>query len=234
MERIDKVISNQLGYSRKEVKELIHQKRIQINDRLVLKTDEKVDFQKDKILVDGKELEVKKFVYFLLNKPKGYVSSTEDPNDKIVLDLIPDEYRHRNLFPAGRLDKDTTGMMIITDDGEFAHEILSPKKHVPKTYLVTIDIPLTSEMQDGFSKGVSLIDGICKPATLEIIDEYQAKVILMEGRYHQIKRMFGVYQAKVLELKRIQMGGLSLPEELEEGQIQELSEEQLRRIYDRS
>ncbi len=233
MERIDKVISNQTGYSRKEVKELVRAKRVKVNDQLVLKSDEKVDLEKDHLFLDERELIIQKYVYLILNKPKGYVSATEDKNDLTVLELVPDEYRHRNLFPAGRLDKDTTGMMIITDDGEFAHEILAPKKHVTKTYLVTVDIPLTKEMQEGFLQGVELIDGVCKTSTLEILDEYHAKVILTEGRYHQIKRMFGVYKAKVLELKRVSMGNLFLPDDLEEGQCRELTEEELRRVYDR-
>jgi len=167
MERLDKVISNQIGYSRKEVKDLVKQKRITINGDIALKSDVKVDVLVDKIFVDGEEISFKKFVYLMLNKPKGYVSATEDKNMPTVLELVPDEYLHRDLFPAGRLDRDTTGLMLITDDGEFAHNILSPKKHVKKTYNVTIDIPMTEEMVIGFKNGVNLIDGECK-----IIDEY--------------------------------------------------------------
>jgi len=230
MERLDKVISNQTGYSRKEVKELLKQKRIKVNDNSNCKPEMKVDSTKDKIEIDNQYLEIQKHVYLILNKPKGYVSATEDRNDQTVLDLISEEYRHRNLFPAGRLDKDTTGMMVITDDGEFAHDILSPKKHVEKEYLVEIDIPLTEEMQEGFLKGVLLNDGICKASTLEIIDTYTAKVTLTEGRYHQIKRMFGMYKAKVIELKRIRMGKLYLPENLEEGQFRELQIEEIEKI----
>ena len=123
--------------------------------------------------------------------------------------------------------------MLITDDGVFAHEILSPKKHVPKTYLVEIDIPLTKEMQEGFQRGVVLKDGVCKASSLEIIDTYQAKVTLTEGRYHQIKRMFGTYQAKVLELKRLSMGNFTLPIDLNEGEIRELTKEELSLIKER-
>ena len=230
MERLDKVISNQTGYSRKEVKELLYGKRVKVNDEIVRKPEFKVDPEKDIIVLDNQVLGIQKFVYLVLNKPQGYVSATEDKIDPTVLELVPDEYLHRNLFPAGRLDKDTTGLMIITDDGEFAHEILSPKKHVKKTYLVTIDIPLTKEMQEGFAKGVKLNDGECKSASLEILDTYQGKVILTEGRYHQIKRMFGMYKAKVLELKRISMGNFILPKDLEEGEIRELTKEELEQI----
>lgn len=230
MERLDKVISSQLGYSRKEVKELIKRKRVSVNNQLVDKSDYKINLETDKVSVDNQELTIKKYLYLILNKPKGYVSATTDNKDRTVLDLVPQEYLHRNLFPAGRLDKDTTGLMIITDDGNFAHEILSPKKHIKKTYNVTIDIPVTLEMVDGFQKGVNLNDGECKSAKLEITGKYTALVTLTEGRYHQIKRMFGCFKAKVLELERISMGKLTLPENLKSGECRELTEEELKKI----
>lgn len=230
MERLDKVISSQLGYSRKEVKELIKRKRVSVNNQLVNVSDYKVNLDTDTISVDNQELTIKKYLYLILNKPKGYVSATTDNKDRTVLDLVPQEYLHRNLFPAGRLDKDTTGLMIITDDGNFAHEILSPKKHIKKTYNVTIDIPVTLEMVDGFEKGVNLNDGECKSAKLEITGTYTAIVTLTEGRYHQIKRMFGCYKAKVLELKRLSMGNLTLPVNLKPGECRELTEKELKKI----
>lgn len=233
MERLDKVISNQIGYSRKEVKDLVKQKRITINGNVALKSDVKVDVLVDKIFVDGEEISFKKFVYLMLNKPKGYVSATEDKNMPTVLELVPDEYLHRDLFPAGRLDRDTTGLMLITDDGEFAHNILSPKKHVKKTYNVTIDIPMTEEMVIGFKNGVNLIDGECKEAELTITGEYTGVVVLTEGRYHQIKRMFGCFGAKVVELERIGMGDFCLPEDLELGECREFSNEELKQVQGR-
>lgn len=233
MERLDKVISNQIGYSRKEVKDLVKQKRITINGDIALKSDVKVDVLVDKIFVDGEEISFKKFVYLMLNKPKGYVSATEDKNMPTVLELVPDEYLHRDLFPAGRLDRDTTGLMLITDDGEFAHNILSPKKHVKKTYNVTIDIPMTEEMVTGFKNGVNLIDGECKEAELTITGEYTGVVVLTEGRYHQIKRMFGCFGAKVVELERIGMGDFFLPEDLELGECREFSNEELKQVQGR-
>jgi 16S rRNA pseudouridine516 synthase len=166
----------------------------------------------------------------MLNKPKGYISATEDRSQQTVLDLVPEEYLHRNLFPAGRLDKDTTGLMLITDDGDFAHNILAPKKHVSKTYNVTIDIPMTEEMVTGFRDGVKLNDGECKAAGLTITGEHTGIVVLTEGRYHQIKRMFGCYGAKVTELERIAMGNLQLPADLEPGQTREFTEEELKLI----
>lgn len=230
MERIDKIIVSQTQYSRKEVKELVRQKRVTVNDKVISKSDIKVDSQKEKIKIDGNEISIKKHVYLILNKPKGYISATEDKTMQTVLELVPKEYQHRNLFPAGRLDKDTTGLMIITDDGEFAHNILSPKKHVKKLYDVTIDIEVTEEMVKGFKNGVALNDGECKSALLEITGINTGLVTLVEGRYHQIKRMFGCYGAKVIELKRIGMGDLRLPEDLEEGQCRELTEYELKKV----
>lgn len=230
MERLDKIISNQMGYSRKEVKDLVKSKRVLINDVVASKSDIKVDVSKDIIKVDGKEISVKEFVYLMLNKPKGYVSATEDKVMPTVLELIPIEYSHRDLFPAGRLDRDTTGLMLITDDGEFAHNILSPKKHVKKTYEVVIDIPMTEEMVIGFKNGVNLIDGECKSSELIITGEYSGTVILTEGRYHQIKRMFGCFGAKVLELNRVGMGNFYLPDDLEIGECREFTDEDLKMI----
>lgn len=233
MERLDKVISNQTGYSRKEVKDLVKQKRILVNNELVLKADVKVDPSKDVILLDGEEVSVKKYVYLMLNKPKGYVSATEDKTMPTVLELVPLEYSHRNLFPAGRLDRDTTGLMLITDDGEFAHNILSPKKHITKTYKVLVDVPMTEEMVVGFREGVSLIDGECKSSELIITGEYSGTVILTEGRYHQIKRMFGCFGAKVLELERVGMGKFTLPDDLELGECREFTQEDLLKITEK-
>lgn len=230
MKRIDKIISEQTYYTRSEIKKLISQKKVYANEQLVLKSDEKYDETAVVIKIGGKELEIRKQIYLLLNKPKGYVSTTENGEGKTVLDLVPEKYKNRNLFPAGRLDKDTTGLMLITDDGEFAHNILAPRKHVKKTYEVTIDIPVTEEMVKGFAEGIKLKDAECKPAILEITGEYTAKVTLLEGRYHQIKRMFGCYAAKVTELNRISMGNLMLPKDIKYGEVREATEEELNQI----
>lgn len=232
MERLDKIISSQTKYTRKEIKELIKKKRVLVNNEIALKSDIKVDSTSNIIVIDGEVLKFKKNIYLMLNKPKGYVSATEDKIDKTVLDLVPSEYSHRNLFPAGRLDKDTTGLMIITDDGEFAHNILSPQKHIKKTYKVTIDIPLTNEMVLGFKNGVMLNDGECKTATLKIISEYVGIVTLTEGRYHQIKRMFGCFKAKVVELERISMGNFTIPANLKLGECREFTEEELKKVQE--
>ena len=232
MERIDKVVCNQTGYSRKEVKELVRKKRITLNGEIILKSDIKINPEIDKIKIDDTEISVKEYVYLMLNKPKGYVSATEDRNMPTVLDLVPSEYSHRNLFPAGRLDKDTTGLMIITDDGVFTHNILSPQKHVKKKYNVTIDIPLTNEMILGFKEGVVLNDGVCKSAMLEKTEKHRGIVTLTEGRYHQIKRMFGCFGAKVIELERIGMGNFMLPNDLELGKCREFTPEELKKVQE--
>lgn len=234
MKRIDKIISEQTYYTRKEIKKLISQGVVYVNGEKVKKSENKYDEDDIVIKINGKEIEVRKNIYLLLNKPKGYVSSTEEKNQKTVLDLVPEKYKNRTVFPAGRLDKDTTGLMLITDDGEFAHNILSPRKHVKKEYEVTIDIPVTEDMVKGFKEGINLSDGECKSAKLEITGEYTARVTITEGRYHQIKRMFGCYGAKVTELNRICMGNLYLPKDLKLGEIREVTLDELEKIQGRS
>jgi len=228
LERIDKIIASQGKYSRSEVKTLISKKKVFLDGEIVRSSSIKADPNMSVIIVNGEELSFKKFVYLMLNKPKGYVSATEDRDHKTVLELVPEEFAGRDLFPAGRLDRDTTGLMIITDDGQMAHNILSPKKHVQKIYHVELDIPVTEEMSIGFTNGVELNDGVCKEASLEITGENSCFVTLKEGRYHQIKRMFGCFGAKVVELHRVAMGNLRLPEDLESGQSRELTDDELK------
>lgn len=232
-ERIDKIISSQGKYSRKEVKKLISSHKVLLNGEIVKSSDVKVNVGNDEIVIEGIKLNVKRKIYLVLNKPQGYVSATTDKRDKTVLELVPEEFNKRNLFPAGRLDKNTTGLMIITDDGELAHNILSPKKHVKKSYKVTLDINATEDMIERFSNGIELSDGICKPAEMKIIDSNVAIVTLREGRYHQIKRMFGCCGAKVIELHRISIGNLSLPNDLKEGECRELTDKELLKLQEK-
>ena len=234
MERLDKIISSLTEYSRKEVRNLVRQKRVSVNSITVEKADLKINPIKDKIMLDNKALTFQEHVYLILNKPKDYISATTDPTQATVLDLVPSKYLHRDLFPAGRLDKDTTGLMIITDDGQFAHDILSPKKHVPKTYKVTVDIPLTKEMIEAFKAGIILNDGKCKSASLEIKNTFEAILTITEGRYHQIKRMFAACKATVIELERLGMGNLFLPTDLARGTCRELTKEELAKVTNSS
>ena len=230
MERLDKLIASQGKYSRKEVKILISRRRVTVDGVPARAPEQKVDETKAVIAIDGTPLQIKKNLYLLLNKPAGYVSSTEDHDGACVLELVPEELYRDGLFPAGRLDKDTTGMMVITDDGQFAHRILAPRKHVKKQYRVTIDIPVTHEMAVRFAEGISLVEGLTKPALLEQVDTYVANVTLTEGRYHQIKRMFSACGATVVGLHRIAMGNLPLPSDLPVGEMRELTAEELRLI----
>ena len=232
-ERIDKIISSQGKYSRKEVKKLISSHKVLLNGEIVKSSDVKVNVGNDEIVIEGIKLNVKRKIYLVLNKPQGYVSATTDKRDKTVLELVPEEFNKRNLFPAGRLDKNTTGLMIITDDGELAHNILSPKKHVKKSYKVTLDIDATEDMIEKFNNGIELNDGICKPAEMKIIGSNVAIVTLREGRYHQIKRMFGCCGAKVIELHRISIGNLSLPNDLKEGECRELTDKELLKLQEK-
>lgn len=233
MERLDKIIASQTEYSRKDVKYLALNKKLTVNGEIVRRSDIKVDPEKDEIAINGKPILVKKYVYLILNKPEGYISATEDKSQATVLELIPEEFKCRDVFPVGRLDKDTTGLMILSDDGEFAHNILAPKKHVEKEYEVTVDIKVTEEMKQGFLEGVDLNDGVCKTAILEITGDYTANVTLTEGRYHQIKRMFGCFGAKVVKLHRTRMGKLVLPNDLEVGDSRELTEEEIKLLTTR-
>ena len=226
MERLDKIISNRTGISRKDAKAAISSGKVTVSGNIIRSSDFKVS-ENDEIFLEGKKISGNAHIYIVLNKPKGYVSATEDPEQKTVIELVPPELFRNGIFPAGRLDKDTTGLTIITDDGDFAHRILAPRKHVPKKYAVTIDLPVTEEMAEGFENGIELSDGICKSAKLFKTGEYTCEVTLSEGRYHQIKRMFGCFGAKVTELHRLSMGGFSLPENLLPGECRELTENEL-------
>ena len=226
MERLDKILSSRTGLSRKEAKAAISGGKVSVNGNIVRSSDAKVG-ENDEIIFGCNKISQKAHLYIVLHKPKGYVSATEDPKQKTVLELVPENLMRSGLFPAGRLDKDTTGLMIITDDGDFAHRILSPRKHVSKKYAVTIDLPVTEKMREGFESGIELNDGICKTAKLLKTGEFTCEVTLSEGRYHQIKRMFGCFGAKVTELHRLSMGGFSLPEDLPIGECRELTDEEL-------
>ena len=171
----------------------------------------------------------------MMNKPKGVISASDGKGDKSVIDILPAEMKRKNLFPAGRLDKDTTGFMLITDDGEFAHSILSPKNHIPKTYIAKLDKPFDETVVKEFESGVKLKDEKCMGAKLEAADGdfCTARVEIKQGMYHQIKRMFARFGLKVVELKRIKMGDLYLDESLKEGECRYISEKELSMISDK-
>lgn len=233
MDRIDKIIASQGQYSRSEVKKLVKSGRVTLDGRVLKSSDEKADPDKNIIAIDGKAVNYKKHIYIMLNKPQGVVSATEDRDHPTVIDLVPEELRRDGLFPAGRLDGDTVGFVLITDDGDFAHEILSPKNHIMKTYHAVLQRNLTQEDIDAFRNGIELKDGtLCLEAQVTAIesDKPMAQIKICEGKYHQVKRMFAALGNKVLYLKRVKMGGLPLDETLEEGQCREITSEELELI----
>ena len=230
--RLDKYLAETAQCTRSEAKTLLQKGRVTVNGAVCKKGDTQLK-ETDTVAVDGKPLRYQKFVYLMLNKPEGVVSASTDKRDTTVVDLVGDAYPRRELFPAGRLDKTSTGFVLLTDDGGFAHDILAPKRHVSKTYTVVIDTPLTAEMIDGFAKGVTLADGTeLSSAEVEALsgDGLTVRVKLKQGVYHQIKRMFGVYGAGVNALHRDAIGGLALDETLEPGQWRELSDEEIAKI----
>ncbi len=230
-ERLDKLIASQGKLSRSDVKKMVKSGRVTVDGAVVKSADIKVDADKSVISVDGRTLNYKKNIYIMLNKPQGVISASNDKTQKTVVDLVPPELYRDGLFPAGRLDGDTVGFVLITDDGDFAHRILSPKNHIMKTYHATLKAPLTEEDIAAFKNGIELSDGtLCLEAQvrmLEETDEPVAEVKICEGKYHQVKRMFAALGNKVLYLKRVRMGGLDLDERLEEGQCREITAEEL-------
>ena len=234
MERIDKIISKELNIGRNDAKSLIKSGKVFLNGSSVKSPSEKLDEEKDVLTVGGRVIHLRRFVYIMMNKPEGVISSTDGrkTSEKTVIDILPEDMKRKNLFPAGRLDKNTTGFVLITDDGEFAHRILSPRSHLPKTYIAKLDKPFDDEISDAFSNGITIGDDECLPAVLEPVDgDYTlARVIIKQGMYHQIKRMFKKYSIEVIGLKRIKMGRLNLDESLAAGECRYIDEKELEMI----
>lgn len=227
LQRLDKIIASRTLYSRREVQDLIKKGFVKVNGISVRDRGAKIDDETDSVSVNGETLKNERFVYLMLNKPKGVVSATNDPKTKTVIDLVPDEYRGRNLFPAGRLDITTTGFVLITDDGDFAHRILSPKNHIEKTYEARLAEGVTERQLDEVAHGITLKDGTeCLPAKLRVLEQGENPLVeikICEGKYHQIKRMFTAAGNGVIELKRTKMGGLPLDLRLNEGECRPLT-----------
>lgn len=233
LERLDKIISNSSRVSRSELKKLAKKGVVKLNGQTVLDLSVKVEAENCEIELNGKTLDTRKFVYIMLNKPKGVVSASESNDDITVVDILPEHLKKNGLFPAGRLDKDTTGFVLITNDGDFAHRILSPFKHVPKTYITRLDVPCSENSKTLLENTMELKDGtVFKPASIKFLNEEKTNVeiVICEGKYHQIKRMFKAVGCKVLDLKRIKIGNLCLDETLKEGEAREISLEELKLI----
>ena len=224
-ERLDKYISSQTELSRKEAQKAIRDKRVCVNGGLIRAVDYKTDTETDTVTLDGQALSFKKHVYYMLYKPAGVVSATEDRTERTVLDLLPPEMQRSGLFPAGRLDKDTTGLLILTDDGDYAHRMLSPKKHVVKRYIATLDREPDESVTESFRGGITLGDGtVCKSGQAELLGENRVAVEISEGKYHQVKRMFAALGYHVEALERVRIGALELDLSLRAGEVRELSE----------
>lgn len=214
MDRLDKILVSQSVGSRKEVQKLIKSGAVSVNGEICRKIDFKADTENDEITVNGQALNYQKYVYIMMNKPAGVVSATTDNHDKTVIDILPAEFKRKGLFPAGRLDKDTEGLLIITDDGDFAHKMLSPKKHVYKKYVAKVDADITEETIKRFEEGIVFADGTkCMPAKLELeknSDKKTGIVTICEGKFHQVKKMFISCGINVVHLQRISIGNLYL------------------------
>lgn len=235
MMRLDKYLAERTGMTRSESRKAVTKGRVMVGGMVCRKADTQLDEHTAEVALDGTPLAgaYQAFVYIMLNKPEGVVSASRDKRDTTVVDLVAADFPRRALFPAGRLDKTSTGFVLLTDDGGFAHDILSPRRHVSKTYTVTIDTPLTQEMRTGFAAGVTLADGTAlSPAEVTALspDGCTVRVVLRQGVYHQIKRMFGVYGAGVNVLHREAIGGLALDAQLAPGQWRELSDEEVAKI----
>ena len=232
--RLDKFISERTEFTRSQIKSLAAKGRVTVNGIAVRKTDTRIDPENDSITVDGRTVSGQKFRYILLNKPEGYVCSTSDHDGANVMELIPEEMRTKNMFPAGRLDKDSTGALLITDDGELAHRMLSPKSHIPKIYIVKLARPFQSNYVDIFKNGIILGDGThCLPARVANVENCDklAFAQLQEGKYHQVRRMFASAGNHVENLMRVTLGGLILPEKLGSGQFMELLHKDVENLF---
>lgn len=235
MERLDKILTERGFGSRKEVQKLIRSGTVTVNGETCKKPDTKLDLQKDDVTASGRAVGADKYIYIMMNKPVGVVSATQDNRDKTVIDILPAEYKRPGLFPAGRLDKDTEGLLIITNDGDFAHKMLSPSKKVYKQYEAELDGEITDDIIRAFKEGIVFSDGTkCLPAELRFADEKDnnnAVVKICEGKFHQVKKMFSSCGLRVVHLKRISIGNLYLSSKLTIGSCKLLTKLDIEAIF---
>ena len=231
--RLDKFLVACAVGSRTEVKNLLKAGRVTVNGKKEKSAKLQIDEERDEIRFDDQVLEYEEFVYYMMNKPQGVISATEDPKHRTVLDLLDDYGRAKEVFPVGRLDIDTHGLLLLTNDGQLAHALLSPKRHVDKTYLAQVKGIMTQEDVDTFAKGIPLKDFTCQPARLEIVstdaekNQSLVRVTIAEGKFHQVKRMVAYCGKEVVDLQRLTMGTLALDENLERGEWRRLTQEEL-------
>lgn len=227
-QRLDKLLAIELNITRSESKQLLKSKRVAVNGVTVTAADTKCS-DSDSVTVDGNRLSARQFVYIMMHKPVGVISASDGKGERSVLDLLPAAMRRKGLFPAGRLDKDTTGFVLLTDDGAFAHRMLSPRRHVAKVYTATLDKPFDDAVRADFERGMTLGDETLLPASLEAIDGdfTKARVVLHQGIYHQVRRMFQKHGITVTALHRDAIGALALDETLQVGEARYLTAEEL-------
>ena len=231
--RLDKFLVACAVGSRTEVKNLLKSGRVTVNGKKEKSAKLQINEKKDEIHFDGQVLEYEEFVYYMMNKPQGVISATEDPKHRTVLDLLDDYARAKEVFPVGRLDIDTHGLLLLTNDGQLAHALLSPKRHVDKTYLAQVKGIMTQEDVETFGKGIPLKDFTCQPARLELVstdtekNQSLVRVTIAEGKFHQVKRMVSYCGKEVVDLQRLTMGTLALDENLERGEWRRLTKEEL-------
>ena len=234
MERLDKYLASRGSGTRKEVQKLIKSGAVTVDGSVCKTIDRKIDAEDTSVLVNGQPVG-EKYIYIMMNKPAGVVSATEDKRDKTVIDILPDDLKRRGLFPAGRLDKDTEGLLIITNDGDFAHRMLSPKKHVEKRYIAIVDGEINSETIKRFEQGIELSDGYnCMPAKLELTaknDKNVGMVTICEGKFHQVKRMFAACGLNIVHLQRISIGNLYLDSNLPIGDCKSLTNLEIMQVF---
>ena len=232
LNRLDKLLADSGRFTRSEARSAIRAGRVTVDGAAARKPEEKFDASQVEIRVDGEALNCTATRYYMLYKPAGVLSATDDPRQKTVLDLLPSALRRLGLFPVGRLDKDTTGLLLLTNDGEFAHRVISPKKHVPKLYRAVLDGRPSAADVAAFAEGLALADGTaCLPARLELPEEHVGRVTVYEGKYHQVKRMFAARGYMVLALHREQIGALPLDSALQPGEFRELRPEEIERVF---
>lgn len=234
--RLDKFLSNLKYGSRKEVKKILKKEHVKVNGKIVTDGSFHIDPKNDLVTINDKKIYYQKYLYLMLNKPQGYISATYDNYHKTIIDLLDDKYKRFQLFPCGRLDIETEGLIILTNDGEFAHKLMHPKKEIYKTYYVEVEKALSDDDKYAFYQGLEILDGNnqiyqTKRAYLNIIDKYKATVSIAEGKYHQVKRMFKKRGNKVIYLKRIKIGALSLDEDLKLGEVKELTDKDLALLF---
>ncbi len=232
-QRLDKLLAGQGTLSRSQARDLVRSGAVCVDGLPVRLADSKVP-PGAVVTVHGRPLQLQPYVYLMMNKPAGVVSASRDGRTKTVVELVPPYLARKGLFPAGRLDKDTTGFVLLTDDGQLAHRLLAPRNHIPKTYIATLDSPVTPRMAPAFAKGVVLADGSrCLPAQLTALGSHTAQVVLRQGMYHQVKRMFAALGAKVTALERVAIGGLALDPALPPGHCRPLTLQELLLLQNR-